>query len=1086
MSTTNYDDSGSSSDEDISRGPKHPMFHVQLPTTKLNLEEVRRQNHMKHEKPTIVKTTASNFAKAKKITTGSNKNFGKPIPSNSKTTNPEFRKSFIPQSGSNVNVINEVDSDQDNYNNDDDDDEFKIETEKDKRMKNFTFNSAKPLPFDDNNKYYQFNEDDYESEDVEDETNVDFSNLYHNPPQEFYHTDSSEDDDEDDDNDNNNVKEIHRSTSNARRSQSNHEDNEDPLHSEFKDQVSPIKSRSSIHSLMSGTSSSKKSISGASLTRKSISGSSLTRKSVSGTTGIKGILRKMSMVDRYPNDSVNQDISHNDTFLGKVLHFGSSNNQSISGGGLGPGASKVRNDNDEEKRVGFEDTTNDDNSIEMQPLNVNDLSEEAKDLINQHLPGLTHSATPSAEITPNESPRNLRSPIPEEEGDDEKQENDNHETNKKDKNKDSQFYTPNPDLFIRGSEDVDSPNIEAEADFMNIDSLDYIAPPKHVQSGVLSSLLRLYQNPQDDKSLSSLSRTNTGMSSYDEAFQDYDASSSMVDLNKFTLDLKEAPKVMLNKAGKFLRNPYHLRSDPMETKESSSNLDEIDEKYDDKDSDFEDGDGDGDGSEGIDGLGQLPSFQNAKPKVPKKKAPDPVYKLKKLRHNKRKAERIRITVHIADILQRQRFIMNMCRALMLFGAPTHRLEEYMIMTSRVLEIDGQFIYFPGCMLISFGDAATRTSEVHLVRCAQGLNLSKLADTHRIYKSVIHDLIGVEEASKKLDDLLKSKNRYPPWLCVLIHGLGSGVVTVWAFDGGWLDIPICFGIGSCVGYLLYYVSPMSTLYSSVFEVSSAIVVSFIGRGIASVRVNKDLFCFSAITQGSLAIILPGYIILCGSLELQSRNLVAGAVRMFYAIIYSLFLGFGITLGAALYGWIDHNATSDNSCEPGHNIDDKWRILFVPLYAALLGLLNQARWSELPVMVIIAGIGYIGTYFAGKHFSQVTEFTACIGAFIIGVLGNMYSRIWKGLAVSAMLPAIFVQVPSGIASKSTLISGLQTADQITNKNGTTSSTTGNSLSDSSSLSFGASMVEVSIGISVGLFAAAIIVYPFGKKRTGLFAL
>ena len=38
----------------------------------------------------------------------------------------------------------------------------------------------------------------------------------------------------------------------------------------------------------------------------------------------------------------------------------------------------------------------------------------------------------------------------------------------------------------------------------------------------------------------------------------------------------------------------------------------------------------------------------------------------------------------------------------------------------------------------------------------GLNLSKLADTHKIYKSVIHDLIGVEEAAQKIDDLLKVK------------------------------------------------------------------------------------------------------------------------------------------------------------------------------------------------------------------------------------------------------------------------------------------------------------------------------------------
>ena len=67
---------------------------------------------------------------------------------------------------------------------------------------------------------------------------------------------------------------------------------------------------------------------------------------------------------------------------------------------------------------------------------------------------------------------------------------------------------------------------------------------------------------------------------------------------------------------------------------------------------------------------------------------------------------------------------------------------------------------------------------------------------------------------------------------------------------------------------------------------------------------------------------------------------------------------------------------------------------------------------------------------------------------------------------------------------MISGLNTADQITNKS--SSNNGGTVTNDASSLSFGATMVEVSIGISVGLFAAALIIYPFGKKRTGLFAL
>jgi hypothetical protein len=69
----------------------------------------------------------------------------------------------------------------------------------------------------------------------------------------------------------------------------------------------------------------------------------------------------------------------------------------------------------------------------------------------------------------------------------------------------------------------------------------------------------------------------------------------------------------------------------------------------------------------------------------------------------------RIKIHVADILKRQQYIIRMCRALMLFGAPTHRLEEYLAMTAKVLEINSQFLYIPGCMLISFDDVLTRMS-----------------------------------------------------------------------------------------------------------------------------------------------------------------------------------------------------------------------------------------------------------------------------------------------------------------------------------------------------------------------------------------
>jgi hypothetical protein len=67
----------------------------------------------------------------------------------------------------------------------------------------------------------------------------------------------------------------------------------------------------------------------------------------------------------------------------------------------------------------------------------------------------------------------------------------------------------------------------------------------------------------------------------------------------------------------------------------------------------------------------------------------------------------RIKIHVANILKRQQYIIRMCRALMLFGAPTHRLEEYLAATAKVLEINSQFLYIPGCMIISFDDVLTQ-------------------------------------------------------------------------------------------------------------------------------------------------------------------------------------------------------------------------------------------------------------------------------------------------------------------------------------------------------------------------------------------
>ncbi|KAM4054402.1 putative threonine/serine exporter domain-containing protein [Hirsutella rhossiliensis] len=499
-------------------------------------------------------------------------------------------------------------------------------------------------------------------------------------------------------------------------------------------------------------------------------------------------------------------------------------------------------------------------------------------------------------------------------------------------------------------------------------------------------------------------------------------------------------------------------------------------------------------------------------------------KLRKDRPSKPKKDQIRITVHIAGIISRHRYLLKLCRALMMYGAPTHRLEEYMTMSSRVLEIEGQFLYIPSCMLVSFDDSTTHTTEVKVVRVPQGIDLGKLRDVHNVYKDVVHDKLGVEEATRRLDEVMQRRPKFHTWLRVPVYGIASACVAPFAFEGRLIDLPIAFILGCIVGLLQLVFAPSNELYAHVFEVSAAVITSFLARGFGSIH-QGQLFCFSALAQSSIALILPGYMVLCSSLELQSHNIVAGSVRMVHAMIYTLFLGYGITIGASLYGMMDKNAASETHCQDP--LTRGWYFLFVPGFTLCLCIINQAKWRQTPVMTIMALAGFCVNSYCSKYFEQNTQISNMLGALTVGILANLYSRLgrhvenfwldvmewWEfrmrprftkkkpslradswsmpslsdpesrpgspekpqraprkvgySLAAAAMLPAIFVQVPSGLAAGGSLLAGVTSANAL---NGNTSA-----VAESS----------VAIGISVGLFMSALIVYPLGKRRSGLFS-
>ncbi|GLA67583.1 hypothetical protein AtubIFM54640_011251 [Aspergillus tubingensis] len=430
----------------------------------------------------------------------------------------------------------------------------------------------------------------------------------------------------------------------------------------------------------------------------------------------------------------------------------------------------------------------------------------------------------------------------------------------------------------------------------------------------------------------------------------------------------------------------------------------------------------------------------------------------------------------------QIYITKVCHALMIYGAPTHRLERYAYHTAQALGLQFQSFYMPGCMMISFSSPGFYHGSFQIIRCVQGLNFAKLYDVRAIYKSVIHKKTPVEEACVLLDEILNRPEQFPTWLRVLSYGLASAFIGPVSYNAQPIDLPIIFILGTLIGFSELVLVPRSELYGYVFEILAAIVASFLGRVFGSLHWGSNQgFCFPAIAQASIVMILPGFTITSSALELQSRNMVSGAVRIVYGIVYTLFLSFGFLIGISIYGAIDKTASSATTCSTTYGV--WWPIIFVIPFTFCFILVQNGKWSTMPPMLGFSLAGWAVNRFSNEKFGNVQPLSQALGALTIGVLANLYARIEHGLAATLMFPAIYVQVPGSLAATGSLISGVDIADQMT-KNGTDELTPHQALV--AQLNAGYTMVSIGVAITVGLSVSVLVIYLLRKReRSGIFS-
>jgi len=88
-----------------------------------------------------------------------------------------------------------------------------------------------------------------------------------------------------------------------------------------------------------------------------------------------------------------------------------------------------------------------------------------------------------------------------------------------------------------------------------------------------------------------------------------------------------------------------------------------------------------------------------------------------------------------------------------------------------------------------------------------------------------------------------------------------------------------------------------------------------------------------------------------------------------------------------------------------------ILIVPLFSFLSSLSNlqPLRSKQLIVMVVISCCSYTSNKIANHYIFNRSDVVSAIGAFTVGLLGNIYSRRMGGTAFTSMVTGVLFLVP-----------------------------------------------------------------------------
>ena len=357
-------------------------------------------------------------------------------------------------------------------------------------------------------------------------------------------------------------------------------------------------------------------------------------------------------------------------------------------------------------------------------------------------------------------------------------------------------------------------------------------------------------------------------------------------------------------------------------------------------------------------------------------------------------------MELAEYKKRTRFVIQLGNALHGCGASSQRVEKHLGNVTRMLDMNGHFMFTPTGLTSAFWLDDEFDQYVHIERVEPGdINLGRLWMIDELIESMSRGKIPLDEGIEKLSQLAKSPSLYSPWIQALTWAITGGAFAA-LISGTREDVGVSAFL-SVVTYALFYISIRRNRLMPLLTILSPFVSGVLAQSIYALGLPINV---PFVILSSILVFIPGLSLTVAMSEISARHLISGSSRLVESIMNLLLLLFGAIMGVsvALLFWKSMAPTTAPVMLVAWKTWPAVLLLSLSLSIAFNIPIRKCMWGS-----IACCIAYASASAGGSAFGVVAGMF--LGALAVGVFSNAFARFTKAPSSVLSTQGIILLVP-----------------------------------------------------------------------------